>query len=100
MIFYKDDYTIRRVLEAKKSPEQILIQKYTGSLVSNDEAAPLWERILDHKWYISEVLGRDVGLKVATIDYVENFDNLRVKKQRSFLPGIHLGMPTNAASVV
>jgi transitional endoplasmic reticulum ATPase len=36
----------------------------------------LQEKVLVHKWYLSERLGRDVGLKVATIDYFENVDPL------------------------
>jgi hypothetical protein len=31
-----------------------------------------WRAILDHKWYLSERLGRDVGLRVALVDYFEN----------------------------
>ncbi|MBV8828971.1 MAG: DUF4032 domain-containing protein [Acidobacteriaceae bacterium] len=26
----------------------------------------------DHKWYLSEALGRDVGIRVAALDYFEN----------------------------
>jgi hypothetical protein len=38
------------------------------------EARALWPRILEHKWFLSERLGRDVGLRVAAIDYLENIE--------------------------
>jgi hypothetical protein len=28
--------------------------------------------VLEHKWFVSERIGRDVGLRVAAIDYFEN----------------------------
>jgi transitional endoplasmic reticulum ATPase len=37
-------------------------------------AADLWPRILQHKWLMSEKLGRDVGLRVACIDFLENME--------------------------
>lgn len=100
MIFFKDDYTIAKVLEAEKSREQILIEMYAGTLIPKDHAESLWGRVLDHKWYISEILGRDVGFKVATIDYFENIHELRIEKKRSLLSGIRFVMPNNSATVV
>ena len=44
----------------------------TGDVFSKKEAEFLWSRIGDHKWYVSEKLGRDVGLNVAAVDYLEN----------------------------
>jgi hypothetical protein len=32
-----------------------------------------WPAIEQHKWVLSEKLGRDVGAKVAALDYFENF---------------------------
>jgi len=40
-------------------------------------AHDLWEKILQHKWVLSEKLGRDVGLKVSCVDYVENVESIR-----------------------
>jgi transitional endoplasmic reticulum ATPase len=37
-----------------------------------DIAAELWGKMLQHKWVMSERLGRDVGMKVACIDFIEN----------------------------
>ena len=53
--------------------ERKLLSKYTGSRISQREGNYLWPRIADHKWYLSERLSRDVGFRVAAVDYVENF---------------------------
>ncbi len=37
----------------------------------------MWPRILQHKWLMSEKLGRDVGLRVACIDFLENMEQAR-----------------------
>ena len=58
-------------------------------MVTNFEpeaAAELWPRIVQHKWLMSEKLGRDVGLRVACIDFLENMEQadkeyLAYKKQ-------------------
>ena len=39
-------------------------------------ATKLWIHILRHKWFLSEQLGRDVGIKVACLDYIENADSI------------------------
>lgn len=65
-------YFFNHVLRENLSAEQSLLKKLTGEDFSKGEAEYLWTRISDHKWYISERLGRDVGLTVAAIDYLEN----------------------------
>lgn len=37
------------------------------------------KRIQEHKWYLSEKLGRDVGCKVAALDLVENGDPMEIE---------------------
>lgn len=54
MILYKFDYTIERVLR-------------------NDPNQSFTKRVNDHKWLLSERLGRDVGFVVAAVDYFLNF---------------------------
>lgn len=44
----------------------------TGYRFSPEVAGDLWVQILQHKWLLSEKLGRDVGNKVACIDFIEN----------------------------
>ena len=72
MIPYKLDYAIEMVTSTEASL-QGLLEAYTGKLIPKSEARKVWERIPDHKWYLSERLGRDVGMRVAAVDFVENF---------------------------
>jgi len=46
----------------------------SGLTFAPDVASGLWPKILQHKWLMSEKLGRDVGLRTACIDFVENID--------------------------
>jgi len=52
---------------------QGLVEAMTGIVLPRREAKIVLERIPDHKWLLSEQLGRDVGLKVAAVDLIENF---------------------------
>ncbi|HYP51952.1 MAG TPA: DUF4032 domain-containing protein [Pyrinomonadaceae bacterium] len=69
---FKLDYVVERTLAAAPSEEQRLLNRLAGARLSAAEARTLWPRVLEHKWYVSERLGRDVGLRVAAIDYLEN----------------------------
>jgi len=73
MIFYQLDYMVDEFLKNTPSPEQAFLKKHIDREIPKKEAAYLWERIVDHKWYLGERLKRDVGFRVAAIDYVENF---------------------------
>jgi len=73
MHFYKLDYALEKFFTTEPRQERHLIKKYTGKQVNENEARWLWERIADHKWYLSERLKRDVGFRVAAVDYLENF---------------------------
>jgi transitional endoplasmic reticulum ATPase len=50
------------------------IFEYSGTKLEPDAAAELWPRIVQHKWLMSEKLGRDVGLRVAVIDFLDHMD--------------------------
>jgi len=52
---------------------QGLVEAMTGIVLPRREAKIVLEKIPDHKWLLSEQLGRDVGIKVAAMDLVENF---------------------------
>ena len=58
------------------SPESCAskIFEISGTKFDIDAASDLWPRILQHKWLMSEKLGRDVGLRVAGIDFLENME--------------------------
>ena len=73
MIFYKLDYTIEKTLNSKPSLEQKYLFEFTGKEFPAKEAKNLWTKVIDHKWYVSERLKRDIGLKVAAVDYIRKF---------------------------
>jgi len=50
------------------------IFEISGTQLEPDAAAALWPKILQHKWLMSEKLGRDVGLRTACIDFVEHME--------------------------
>jgi transitional endoplasmic reticulum ATPase len=58
------------------SPEECTsrIFELSGTRFEPDIAADLWPKILKHKWLLSEKLGRDVGFRIACIDFLENVE--------------------------
>jgi hypothetical protein len=63
------------VIEKSRSTAYLegrVLKELAGVTLSNKEARVLLPRIIDHKWYVSERLGRDIGLRVAAIDFIEN----------------------------
>lgn len=44
----------------------------SGHKIDPELAQDLWSKVLQHKWVLSEKTGRDVGIKVACIDFIEN----------------------------
>ncbi len=50
------------------------IFEISGARFEPEIAADLWQKILKHKWLMSEKLGRDTGLRTACIDFLENQD--------------------------
>lgn len=51
-----------------------LIFECSGQKVEPKIAAELWPKIMQHKWVLSEKLGRDVGIKMAYLDFMENVE--------------------------
>jgi hypothetical protein len=80
----KQFYTTEKFLENDLSNEQSLIKEFTGKVLPKREAENVWTKIQDHKWYLSERLHRDVGLRVAAIDYIENFYAEELKQKECF----------------
>jgi hypothetical protein len=74
---FKLDYVIEKVLANQTESRRRVLKRLTGLKLSDLEAHIVWPRILDHKWYLSERIGRDVGLRVAAVDYFENVQPLR-----------------------
>lgn len=50
------------------------IFEISGEKFAPEIAADLWPKILQHKWLFSEKLRRDVGLRTACIDYIDNME--------------------------
>ena len=77
------DSIITESPKTKYSDAQIFLLEFTKKNFSRKEAEAVWSKILDHKWQLSERLNRDVGLRVATIDYVEHFYHPVTQKRKS-----------------
>ena len=73
------------------SPEECAskIFELSGVKFEPDVALDLWGKILQHKWLLSEKVGRDVGFRTACIDFLENMEQAVVEysayKQRDIL---------------
>src|ERR1700754_5091113 len=72
MIPFRLDYVIERTLRVGRCEEGRLLRELAGVHLTSAEARAEWPRVLEHKWFVSERLGRDIGLRVAAIDYFEN----------------------------
>jgi len=66
------EHVIEEVLSEYPKDQQRMLRKLAGVKLSETEARSAWPQVLEHKWFLSERLGRDVGLRVAAIDYFEN----------------------------
>ena len=77
--------------QALLSPEECKQQfiDLSGVEFEPDIAANLWPMVLKHKWLLSEKLYRDVGLRTACIDFLDNMehapDEEEAHKRRSIL---------------
>ena len=67
------------------------LKELAGVRLSASEASDVWPQVLEHKWYLGERLGRDVGLRVAAVDY---FENIRRPRGRSSLRAKSGGLPS------
>ncbi|HEX2912858.1 MAG TPA: DUF4032 domain-containing protein [Chloroflexia bacterium] len=70
----------------KLKPEEItegryyvqLLAKLTGHVPhTREEAERRWHEILEHKWYMSERAGHDVGIRTAALDYFRRLNLLQ-----------------------
>ena len=72
MIPFRLDYVIEKTKGEGACEEQKVLQELAGVKLRPAEARAEWPRVLEHKWFVSERLGRDIGLRVAALDYFEN----------------------------
>jgi hypothetical protein len=82
-ITFKLDYMIDKALRQQDADARGTLKALAGVKLSAGEAREVLPRIHKHKWYVSERLGRDVGLRVAAIDYFENVYESRRVRARS-----------------
>lgn len=70
---------------AVPSPETCasLIFDSSGRKLEPEIAKEIWGSILQHKWFLSEKLGRDVGIRVACLDFIENSEALNYQLEDS-----------------
>ena len=73
MFPFKLDFAFEKLGQTGPKLEHNLLRIYTGYDLPESEAKHLFDKISDHKWFVSEQLRRDVGFHVAAIDYVEHF---------------------------
>ncbi len=62
------------ILSPEESAKRIL--ELSGVVFKPDIATDLLSKILKHKWLLSEKLGRDVGLRTACLDFLENMERV------------------------
>lgn len=67
---------MNQAIEHTMEPEECMskIFEISGAKFEPELAFDLWPKILQHKWLLSEKLGRDVGLRIACIDFLENME--------------------------
>jgi hypothetical protein len=66
-----------KVTQPQLTDAQRTLNALAGVNLSPVEARETLPRVRDHKWYLSEYLGRDVGWHVAAVDYFENIESPR-----------------------
>ena len=62
---------ITRVDSDRDEFYQDMLKLYTGLEFKSGEIYDIWTEILMHKIKMSRVLGRDIAIKVASLDYIE-----------------------------
>ncbi|HEX8139128.1 MAG TPA: DUF4032 domain-containing protein [Pyrinomonadaceae bacterium] len=79
-ISFRLEHVIEEVLSRHPGDQKRALRRAAGVKLSEREAQIAWPRVLEHKWFLSERLGRDVGLRVAAVDYFENVQRPRSSK--------------------
>jgi len=67
---------VEKLVSLDKNFYSKLLKQFVSEDFEEEEAKKLWFEILSHKYKISQKLGRNVGLKVATLDYLENIKGI------------------------
>lgn len=71
-----------------------LLYRLVSEEFDEETAKKLWFEILEHKYKISEKLGRNIGIRVATLDYLENIKKIvtspKIIEEKEFLKTLRL----------
>jgi hypothetical protein len=84
------EHVIEEVLSDYPKDQKRMLRKLAGVKLSTNEARSAWPQVLEHKWFLSERLGRDVGLRVAATDY---FENIQPPRSSSFIRTMREAIP-------
>jgi SpoVK/Ycf46/Vps4 family AAA+-type ATPase len=60
-----------------------MLLKHSAHNMKAQDTEDLWHKILQHKWVLSEKLGRDAGPQVACLDFIENIEPMDQKAHDS-----------------
>jgi hypothetical protein len=69
---FRLEHAIEKLTREWPGADAARLSSLSGRRLSRAEEHAEWPRVLEHKWLLSERLGRDVGLRVAAVDYFEN----------------------------
>lgn len=89
-VSFRLEHVIEEVMSEYPKDQQRMLRKLAGVKLSKTEASRAWPRVLEHKWFLSERLGRDVGLRVAAIDY---FENIQPPRSSSYFHTMREALP-------
>jgi hypothetical protein len=56
----------------KYSDAQVMLEQFTGREFSRRDAETLWSGVIRHQKLLSRSLEREVSLRVAAVDFIEN----------------------------
>ncbi len=70
-------YIIDKISEEKRGTfYSDILYSLTSERFPEKEAKELWQEILRHKYVVSETLKRNIGVRVAALDYLENIKKI------------------------
>ncbi|MCS7228214.1 MAG: diguanylate cyclase [Endomicrobia bacterium] len=85
---------VEQLISAEKNFYSNLLYGLVSEEFEEETAKQLWFEILKHKWEISQKLGRNVGIRVATLDYLENIKKLiktpKIIEEEEFIKTVKL----------
>jgi hypothetical protein len=75
---FVDENTIELIAEVHRREEHAV--SVAGPLgLRTRTVLEHWPAIQEHKWFLSQKLGRDIGARVAALDYLENVKREPIK---------------------